>query len=173
MPRTPHANHDDRAADHSRHGASGAPGGVVSPALFDSADRVVPEPRDDRVGVVDAAAPGAAADGLQGGPEAGVVGQVGVGREVGVGRARGEDPAPSSAPNSTPSAPTRSTVPSRRTRSTTIRIRSPSRTRPIGPPARASGPTWPMQAPVETPENRASVSTATCLPKDRCLQRRR
>ena len=28
-----------------------------------------------------------------------------------------------------------------------------------------------MQAPVETPENRASVTTATCLPKSRCLQR--
>ena len=34
---------------------------------------------DDGVGVVHAAAPGAAADGLEGGPEAGVVGQLGVG----------------------------------------------------------------------------------------------
>ena len=55
----------------------------------------------------------------------------------------------------------------------TIWIRSPSRTLPIGPPASASGPTWPMHAPVETPENRASVSTATCLPKLRCFRARR
>ena len=39
----------------------------------------------------------------------------------------------------------------------------------MGPPASASGPTWPMQAPVETPEKRASVSTATCLPHEMCL----
>jgi len=51
----------------------------------------------------------------------------------------------------------------------TICSESPSRSLPIGPPASASGPTWPMQAPVETPEKRASVSTATCLPKLRCL----
>ena len=29
-----------------------------------------------------------------------------------------------------------------------------------------------MQAPVETPENRASVRTATCLPNERCFERR-
>ena len=46
-----------------------------------------------------------------------------------------------------------------------VNAQSPSRTLPIGPPASASGPTWPMQAPVETPEKRASVRTATCLPK--------
>ena len=39
----------------------------------------------------------------------------------------------------------------------------------MGPPARASGPTCPTHAPVETPENRASVINATCLPYDRCL----
>ena len=33
----------------------------------------------------------------------------------------------------------------------------------------ASGETWPMQAPVETPLNRASVSSATCLPNGRYL----
>ena len=49
---------------------------------------------DDGVGVVDAAAPGAAADGLQGGPEPGVVGQVGVGREVGVRRPLGQEAGP-------------------------------------------------------------------------------
>ena len=32
------------------------------------------------------------------------------------------------------------------------------------------GETWPMQAPVETPEKRASVMTATCLPPSRCLR---
>ena len=37
----------------------------------------------------------------------------------------------------------------------------------MGPPASASGPTWPMQAPVETPEKRASVTSATCLPTSR------
>ena len=30
-----------------------------------------------------------------------------------------------------------------------------------------------MHAPVETPENRASVTTAICLPKERCFKRRR
>ena len=47
---------------------------------------------------------------------------------------------------------------------------SPSRSRPIGPPASPSGPTWPMQAPVETPENRASVSRATSRAKGSCLR---
>ncbi len=42
----------------------------------------------------------------------------------------------------------------------------------MGPPASASGPMWPMQAPVETPEKRASVRTAICLPKLRCLRAR-
>ena len=51
--------------------------------------------------------------------------------------------------------------PVRFTRSISIAIRSPSRSLPIGPPASASGPTWPMHAPVETPEKRASVSSAT------------
>ena len=37
----------------------------------------------------------------------------------------------------------------------------------MGPPASASGEMCPMQAPVETPLKRASVSTATCLPKSR------
>ena len=46
---------------------------------------------EDGVDVVDAAAPGAPADVLEGGPEAGVVGQVGVGRQVGVAGAAGED----------------------------------------------------------------------------------
>ena len=47
------------------------------------------------------------------------------------------------------------------------------RSLPIGPPASASGPTWPMHAPVDTPEKRASVTIATCLaPRDE-LQRRR
>ena len=39
----------------------------------------------------------------------------------------------------------------------------------MGPPISASGPMCPIQAPVDTPEKRASVSTATCLPNDRCL----
>jgi hypothetical protein len=51
---------------------------------------------DDGVGIVDAVAPGPAADGLQeGGPEAGVGGEVRVGREARVGRAPGEDARPS------------------------------------------------------------------------------
>ena len=129
------------------------------------------EREDDGVEVVDAASPGAAADGLQGGPEPGVVGQVGVGRERrGAAIASAEDRGPSLGADfdrlrRRPGRPS----PSSLMRSTTIRIRSPSRTLPIGPPARASGPTWPMQAPVETPEKRASVSTAICLPNERCL----
>src|SRR5208337_1143134 len=50
-----------------------------------------PQRRDDGVGVVDAAAPGAAGDCLQGRPEAGVVGELGIGRELRVGTAAGED----------------------------------------------------------------------------------
>src|SRR5207237_472214 len=41
---------------------------------------------------------------------------------------------------------------------------------PIGPPARASGPMCPMQAPVETPEKRASVRTATSFPHGMCFR---
>jgi len=37
-------------------------------------------------------------------------------------------------------------------------------------PASASGPTCPMQAPVDTPENLASVINDTYLPKLRCLR---
>ena len=47
--------------------------------------------------------------------------------------------------------------------------RSPSRSRPIGPPASASGLRWPMHGPVETPEKRPSVSTATSRPQGRSL----
>ena len=35
-------------------------------------------------------------------------------------------------------------------------------------PAGVSGLTWPTQAPVLTPEKRASVRTATCFPQERC-----
>ena len=59
---------------------------------------------------------------------------------------------------------TRFTEPASLTRSTMTSITSPSCTLPMGPPARASGPTCPMQAPVLTPENRASVRIVTCLP---------
>ena len=38
-------------------------------------------------------------------------------------------------------------------RSISMFTRSPSLTLPIVPPASASGPTWPMQAPVETPRS--------------------
>ena len=124
------------------------------------------EGRDDRLGVIDAPAPGARRRRPAGRPRAGC-------RRAGRDRATGRDAASrsartrgaSSGPDSPPSFADQSTVPSSRTRSTTMRIMSPSRTLPIGPPASASGPTWPMQAPVETPENRASVMTATCLPK--------
>ena len=42
----------------------------------------------------------------------------------------------------------------------------------MGPPASASGPTWPMQAPVETPEKRASVTQRDVLADAEVLQRR-
>src|SRR5581483_7068971 len=48
-------------------------------------------PLDDRFDIVDAAAPGSSTDGLQRGPEARVVGKIGIGREVGPGRAGGEN----------------------------------------------------------------------------------
>jgi hypothetical protein len=60
-------------------------------------------------------------------------------------------------------------LPSRVRVSMTTRTVSPSRRRPIGPPASASGPTWPMHAPVETPEKRASVISVIVLPISRCL----
>ena len=63
-----------------------------------------------------------------------------------------------------PAGPTKFRRPSSVSRLTSIAMTSPSRSLPIGPPASASGPTWPMQAPVETPENRASVTIATVLP---------
>ena len=125
---------------------------------------------EDGVGVVDAASPDASAGLDEGGPEAGVVGQVGVGGEVGAGRAGGETAgAFFGGRSSSPASPTRSTVPWRAVRSMTISMGSPSRMRPMGPPARASGEMWPMQAPVETPLKRASVRTATCLQKGRAL----
>ena len=43
--------------------------------------------RDDRVRIVNAAPPSAAADGLQRGPEPGVVGEIGIGRKLGMGLA--------------------------------------------------------------------------------------
>src|SRR5262249_52425698 len=49
------------------------------------------EGSDDSFSIEDAAAPGPAADGLQGGPEPGVVGEVGVGREHRVRRSTGQD----------------------------------------------------------------------------------
>ena len=74
---------------------------------------------------------------------------------------------PSSASNRSSPSPTRSTVPCSPFRSITISIQSPSNTFPIGPPASASGEICPTQAPVDTPLNRASVSTATCLQNGR------
>lgn len=46
---------------------------------------------------------------------------------------------------------------------------SPPRSRPSGPPASASGPMWPMHAPVLTPLKRASVISATSFPHGRTL----
>ena len=135
-----------------------------------SAPRAGPHRGRHRAHVVDAAAPGPAAGLLEHGPEARVVGEVGVGGQVRARRrATASTRAPSSGSYSRPSWPTRSMLPSSVLRSMTMRMRSPSRTLPTGPPASASGPTWPMQAPVETPEKRASVITATCLPQERCL----
>ena len=60
--------------------------------------------------------------------------------------------------------PTKSTDPSSRRVSIRTRSRSPSRSLPSGPPAQASGLMWPMQGPVDTPENRPSVISATLSP---------
>ena len=64
---------------------------------------------------------------------------------------------------------TKFTVPSSVRLLMTISIKSPSRSFPIGPPASASGDTWPIQAPVDTPLKRASVTIATCFPNSRYL----
>jgi hypothetical protein len=66
-------------------------------------------------------------------------------------------------------SPTRSTRPVAARVSISISIMSPSTSRPIGPPASPSGPTWPMQAPVDTPEKRASVTSATVVANGSCL----
>ena len=46
-------------------------------------------------------------------------------------------------------------------------ISSPSSMKAIGPPSAASGPTWPMTRPTEPPEKRASVISATTMPRSR------
>ena len=58
-------------------------------------------------------------------------------------------------------------------RSTSISISSPSATNAIGPPSAASGATWPIIRPCVPPENRPSVSSATCSPEALADDRRR
>src|SRR5688500_7530381 len=77
--------------------------------------------------------------------------------------------APSSGVHVRCPSPTPPPPPTTSFRSTTTRPVSPSRSFPLGPPASASGPTCPMHAPVLTPENRASVTTATSRPHLRNL----
>ena len=48
-----------------------------------------------------------------------------------------------------------------------ITMVSPSRTAAIGPPRAASGETWPIRMPCETPEKRPSVISATSSPRPR------
>ena len=82
---------------------------------------------------------------------------------------RSSSAAASSAVHCSSPCPTRSMEATSCAPSTTTRIRSPSRRRPIGPPSSASGLTCPMHAPVETPEKRASVISATRRPNGRNL----
>ena len=136
--------------------------------------RYAPQGRDDRVGVVDAAAPGAAADGLQGGPEAGVVGQVGVGRERRVRRSAGEDArALRSAPNSTPSAADQVD----RAFEADAVDDDPDRGRRRGPGRSGRRPAprgrrGRCRRRSRRPRTGRRSRTATCLPNERCLQRR-
>ena len=46
-------------------------------------------------------------------------------------------------------------------------ISSPSSISAIGPPSAASGPTWPITSPTDPPEKRASVISATTMPRSR------
>ena len=117
--------------------------------------------------------PQAAARVLQRRPEPRVVGQRRVGRQVRSRRAR-RSRAPSSGSTIRPASPTKSTRAFQRARSITISDRGRRRAacRSARRPA-LPGETWPMQAPVETPLKRASVSTRDVLAERQVLERRR
>ena len=136
-----------------------------APARFEQAD--------DAVRVVDRTCPRTAARVLERGPQPRVRGQVRIG-------ARGRDaafarPAPrrrGRASRPWRAARSRSSPPAGACRSRC----APGRRRASGRWARRPAPpgaTWPMQGPVETPENRASVISATVFARSRYLQRRR
>ena len=133
-----------------------------------AAGRRGPERLRDRVHVVDAAAPDAAADGLQRRPERRVGRQARIGSDLGARRPRGQDTRGLfRCPLLRRRGRRGRRCPRARRVSTTMRIRSPS----TQPSDRAAGErlgvTCPMQAPVETPEKRASVISATCWPNGR------
>ena len=122
--------------------------------------------------IINAAGPRPAAGQLQRRPKSRVVRQRGIGREV-ASRTRGaKNFAPSSGVKNLPIPADQINVAMDSIPINRMRMTSPSKTLPIGPPARPSGPMWPMHAPVETPEKRASVSSATCLPNGNASARR-
>ena len=128
--------------------------------------------RNNPVGIEDAAAPGAAAGLLQAAQSRVSSGRAALGAKVGAGRAARQNAgAFLRARNGVRLRPRGPWSRHCGSGQCSTRMMSPSSTLPMGPPARPSGPMWPMQAPVETPEKRASVSSATCLPNGRCLQR--
>ena len=129
------------------------------------------ERRHDPIDVVHAAGPRTAARPLEGRPQAGIRRQSSAARGAspGCGARSPSSAAHVGAASACPAAPTRSTEPVSVPRSITISIRSSSRTRPIGPPCSASGPMCPTQAPLENPEKRPSVRSATCFPQGRYL----
>ena len=124
-----------------------------------------PEPRDNGVDIINASAPGSTADALQRGPKACIIRQIRVRRQV---RAQWtlrkdahsflEAKCPFAAADQIDAAFEPVTIDDNLDAVAVTHLAD----RPAG---KRLGPTWPIQAPVETPEKRASVSTATCLPK--------
>ena len=124
-----------------------------------------PQQGDDRVHVVDASPPDTSTGMHQRGPKTSVVGKGGMGPEIGTRRPHLQPACAFVRAEALVLFAHQVDGPGQLLAwSMMISIWSPSCSLPMAPPASASGEICPMQAPVETPLKRASVSSATCLP---------